>query len=325
MKNASRPLARRGLASAARPHLHAHVPAIMKNASRSLARRGLASAARPHLHARVPAVVAEFRVPEFMDDYDVLSRGSCFPVLFGGRTRWLCSRHVTHPHMHADDYFSANRAGSDLSWLREVRDEHIRLRLEWRSPGGDHAVERVVDESTSVDGRRVTSRPHADLDVAELIVPPQLMVPTTGADDDVLASPAFTLGASVAERDAVHLVGHNLCVEGASDELQGRMVPNQEDGRIELVSGFRMIVSTGETVLQMGMCGGAVCTTRRRSDAVVPEDDKAEEDEDGVVVCGMIEGILPAGTASGRNVADTYPEHACVLSAEKLSEFLSMM
>ena len=43
-----------------------------------------------------------------------------------------------------------------------------------------------------------------------------------------------------------------------ADELEGRMVPNQEVGRIELVSGFCMIASTGDAVLQMGMCDNVI-------------------------------------------------------------------
>eukprot|EP00946_MAST-07B_sp_MAST-7B-sp1_P000209 g209.t1 len=207
--------------------------------------------------------------------------------------------------MHVHDYYSTNGSGggaggADLSWLREVRDEHIRLSLEWRSPFGDNAVERRVDESTS-GGSRIISRPHPDLDVAELIVPTQI-------HGDQMLCPAFPLGSSIREQDEVRLVGHNLCVDEESDELEGRMVPNQEAGRVELVSGFRTIVSTGKAVLQMGMCGGAVL---------------GDQESGGPVVLGMVEGILPRGTASGQGVADKYPEHACVLLADKLSEFLS--
>ena len=255
-------------------------------------------------HQLVPAVIAEFRVPEFMDSWDVLSRGSCFPVRFNRRTRWLCSRHVTHPHLHVENYYNdAKRGGGqnqgDLSWLREVRDEHIRLRMEWRSISGSHGLECTVGSES--DAAVVSSRPHPDLDVAELIL---------SHDEDLLqgklSERAFLLDANIEEKDCVSLIGHNLCVDESSI-LLGTMIPNSERGRIELKSGFRMICSTGKTVLQMGMCGGPVLTA----------------DSDRPAVVGMIEGILPPKSPSGRSVADAFPQHACILSAEKLNEFLS--
>ena len=132
------------------------------------------------------------------------------------------------------------------------------ISLEWRSPFGDNAVERRVDESTS-GGSRIISRPHPDLDVAELIVPTQI-------HGDQMLCPAFPLGSSIREQDEVRLVGHNLCVDEESDELEGRMVPNQEAGRVSS-SAFR--IHRKHWPAGRWGCGGVVLETRRAGPVVL--------------------------------------------------------
>ena len=250
-----------------------------------------------------PTVVAMFRVPGFMDEPEVLSRGSCFQVAVdddndgggGRRPRWICSRHVVQPQLHTQDYFNTNRSSDgergDLSWLNEVRAEHITLHVEWQQNGAQRPV----------DGLRV----HPDLDVCELLLlsqPPSAKVIRLAGRHDLPLQPD----------EELLFYGHNLTTveeeDNDPDTTLGTMIPHAEVGRVRLVSPMRAVAET-DRPLQMGMCGGAVV---RRCNA----------DGNEMVAVGMTEGILPTASPSSVGVQKAFPDHAVILSSEVLREWL---
>lgn len=269
--------------------------------------REMASLAkRLRLSSQIPAVINMFKVPGHMESWEILTRGSAFPVKWRNRTRWLTSRHVTHPQMHADSYY----VNDDVEWLNDVKEDMTRHHLEWRTPDGSilrtASVARVIG--------------HRDLDVAELIF--------SEKERKTMLTPGFNMlqeeeeegGVRSVENKELLFVGHNLNVDiddSTGDDL-GNMVPNTELGISALASGFRMVCKTEET-LQMGMCGG-VCMLL------------GEKNDDMVV--GMIEGILPGVSEDAaqcledgddippKRVADVFPSHAVVLGNRALCTFL---
>ena len=92
----------------------------------------LTLAKRLRISSTIPSLINTFKVPGHMDDFEILSRGTAFPVQFQGKTRWLTSRHVTHPQLHLNDYY----ANDDVDWLRDITSEMTKQHLEWRSIDG---------------------------------------------------------------------------------------------------------------------------------------------------------------------------------------------
>jgi hypothetical protein len=247
---------------------------------------------RMRISSTIPAIVNMFKVPGHMNDYEILSRGSAFPLQFEGRTRWLTSRHVTHPHLHLDTYY----ANDDVEWLKSVTSDMTRQHLEWRN----------TDGSTVVQTAKVRQvRGHKDLDVAEI------QLEDTNSTNHVLGYELFEeqggFDALVQHADELVFFGHNLNVnidESTGDDL-GYMIPNNESGVAKYVSGFRMLCETKKT-LQMGMCGGPCLVNDK--------------------VIGMTEGILPGRSTDigspPKRVADVFPHHAVVMGSAALVEFL---
>ena len=241
-----------------------------------------------------------FKVPGHMESWEILTRGSAFPIKWRNRTRWLTSRHVTHPQMHADSYY----LNDDVEWLNDVKDDMTRHHLEWRTPDG--SILRTASVAHVIG--------HRDLDVAELIF--------SEKERKTMLTPGFNMlqeeeeggGVRSVENKELLFVGHNLNVdidESTGDDL-GNMVPNTELGISALASGFRMVCKTEET-LQMGMCGGPCLLNEE--------------------ILGMTEGILPGPSSESfefnvdttnkpQTIADVYPHHAIVLGNSKLIEFL---
>jgi hypothetical protein len=181
----------------------------------------LTLAKRLRFSSTIPSLINTFKVPGHMDDYEILSRGTAFPVQFQGETRWLTSRHVTHPQLHLNDYY----ANDDVDWLRDITSEMTKQHLEWRA----------VDGTSIINTAQVHHvRPHDDLDLAELTV----------EQNHATAVKGFTF-----------LQESNI--DAATGDDLGNMVPHHEKGASKVIApnGFRVVCET-ETPLQMGMCGG---------------------------------------------------------------------
>jgi len=254
----------------------------------------LSLARKLRLTSRVPAIVNMFKFPGHMDDYEVLSRGSAFPIIWHGKLRWITSRHVTHPQLHLDSYY----ANDDVDWLKDITFDMTRQHLEWRSTDGDTVLRKVSVEDVRGD---------PDLDIAELIM-------NLNSEDKSSTQHFFMVEpesmTKIQQDQELAFVGHNLQVnidQSTGNDL-GNMLPNVELGTPSLLSEFRAVCDTGYAI-QMGMCGG-VC---------VAQDDK---------VVGMIEGILPDRNISlgpddaPQRVADIYPNHAVVMGASAIGKFL---
>ena len=246
----------------------------------------------------IPSLINTFKVPGHMDDYEILSRGTAFPVQFQGETRWLTSRHVTHPQLHLNDYY----ANDDVDWLRDITSEMTKQHLEWRSNDGTSIL-------NTAQVHRV--RPHDDLDLAELTVEQNHATAVKGF---TFLQESTTQG-SIEENSKVFFFGHNLNVniDAATGDDLGNMVPHHEKGASKVIApnGFRVVCET-ETPLQMGMCGGPCLLNEE--------------------ILGMTEGILPGPSSESfefnvdtnkpQTIADVYPHHAIVLGNSKLIEFL---
>ena len=263
-------------------------------------------ARRLRLSSHVPAVINQFKFPGHMEDYEILSRGSTFPVTHRGKIRWITSRHVTHPHLHADSYYS----NDDVAWLKDITSEMTKQTIEWRSPDGGKVLRSTCVKSV---------RGHPDLDVAELIL----------EEEDLSKEMAFAFykeieQVSLENKKKINFddeeflfIGHNLNVnidESTGEDL-GNMVPNVESGSSQLSSEFRMVCQTSE-ILQMGMCGGPVLF---------------HDTENKDVVVGMIEGILPARSEDvgpndkPKRVADVFPHHCIVMGHDVIAQFLDTL
>lgn len=223
----------------------------------------------------------------------MLSRSTAFPIKWKQRTRWLTSRHVTHPQLHLDTYY----ANDNVDWLQEITPEMTRQHLEWRTPDGTTILKTA---------KIIHVRSHAELDVAEIQLEKSFHDKT----------PGFQLfehsndSAVDMENKELHFFGHNLNVvvdEETGDDL-GNMVPHVEKGVSRVVSGFRLVCETEEP-LHMGMCGGPCLYNDR--------------------IVGMTEGILPGRSEElgpedqPKRVADAYPRHAVVMGNSALVQFLN--
>ena len=120
------------------------------------------------------AVSTWFRLPEYMERLEILSRGSAFRLASGGV---VASAHVLAP-WRFPNYFPEE-------WVKSVGPEHTRYFLERRSAAG--VVEACTEASSPVC--------HADRDAA-------VLTPVDATALDVLGAPALDLALGALEDGA---------------------------------------------------------------------------------------------------------------------------
>ena len=130
------------------------------------------------------AVSTWFRLPEYMERLEILSRGSAFRLATGGV---VASAHVLAP-WRFPNYFPEE-------WVKSVGPEHTRYFLERRSAAG--VVEACTEASSPVC--------HADRDVA-------VLTPIDAGALDALGVPALDLALGALDENAALTVdGYNRC------------------------------------------------------------------------------------------------------------------
>ena len=130
------------------------------------------------------AVSTWFRLPEYMERLEILSRGSAFRLASGGV---VASAHVLAP-WRFPNYFPEE-------WVKSVGPEHTRYFLERRSAAG--VVEACTEASSPVC--------HSERDAA-------VLTPIDATALDVLGAPALDLALSTLEEGAALTVdGYHRC------------------------------------------------------------------------------------------------------------------
>ena len=175
------------------------------------------------------AVSTWFRLPEYMERLEILSRGSAFRLASGGV---VASAHVLAP-WRFPNYFPEE-------WVKSVRPEHTRYFLERRSAAG--VVEACTEASSPVC--------HAERDAA-------VLTPIDAAALDVLGAPALDLVLGALEDGTVLTVdGHNIEDAGEDDDL---VIPEVVAGAyVGRVAGGPQHFLRTDSRLEQGQCGAPV-------------------------------------------------------------------
>ena len=175
------------------------------------------------------AVSTWFRLPEYMERLEILSRGSAFRLASGGV---VASAHVLAP-WRFPNYFPEE-------WVKSVGPEHTRYFLERRSAAG--VVEACTEASSPVC--------HDQRDAA-------VLTPIDATALDVLGAPALDLALGALDENAVLTVnGHNIEDAGEDDDL---VVPEVVRGAyVGRMGGGPQHFMRTDSRLEQGQCGAPV-------------------------------------------------------------------
>lgn len=224
---------------------------------------------------RVASVSAWFRVPEFMDKFEILSRGTAFAVEQQEQQQLalLTSSHIVAPWRWPQYY--------PQDWVRQVTNDHTRYTLELRElPHWNVIAQFELDSALFL---------HDTRDVAALRFQDQAEALTGMAAIDVrLATTKFS-AEPLGSEDSVVVIGHAILPE--SDDDNPFRDPDADDcreqeqqevvGQLHLRTANQAFLRTAH-VLGDGMCGGPVLDSGDLTRAY-----------------GIIEGIVPADGAHG--------------------------
>ena len=254
----------------------------------SLARRGLGmqtraksrSPLRPEdeYYSHCYCISSWFRLPEQgMDDYELLSRASCFLVERPGRgagqepgnIHIVTSAHVVHPFAFPNYYPPTQHA-----WLRFVAEQHVMTKFEIRARSDGAVMFSVALHE------RVFRHDTRDICVLHPTDPPgflqALSAVVAGGDGGARPSLPHLLtledDAAARENTPVMFVGHQIIED--SGPLQEQL-PSVVPGRVLGCTPHGQAFAATESTLQMGMCGGPVLNASGKcvgaTEGIVPE------------------------------------------------------
>eukprot|EP00178_Gracilaria_changii_P026150 TRINITY_DN803_c0_g1_i2.p1 TRINITY_DN803_c0_g1~~TRINITY_DN803_c0_g1_i2.p1 ORF type:complete len:285 (-),score=33.72 TRINITY_DN803_c0_g1_i2:743-1597(-) len=255
----------------------------------------IGTSVRSYLRARSLSSLAAshsswFKIPEEgMKDFELLARGSSFfvPGPNTGALIALTSAHVSAPHRY-ENYFPHE-------WLRHVQDGNCRSLIETRSENGKE-VNTTICNVPLPSGFR-----HFSLDVAAFVLDER-------SEELIRSQNISVMKIDDAEPEVgteVTIGGFRLLGESGSGTEAVMEAPL--DGKVSEIVHSRMFVNTGDTVSEMGMCGGPVVL------------------KDSPNIClGILEGLVPQ-VEEGQDAGEMHRRvagHSVIITARELQMFL---